>query len=191
MASFHSRPTAEPRPMVRKIFLSPQFCFHGPPTFLTSISSLHPIFYIISPPHPIFYIISPPHPIFCIISPPHPSSISSLLPIHLLYHLSSPSHLLYHLTPPHPILSVPIPLIYSSPSQCFSSTADTDGMVKVLSDAKTDRLLGVHIIGSVSLPITSLACILSVHLGHDLRGPSFFMLTVTLFPSKVTYQLTN
>lgn len=29
-------------------------------------------------------------------------------------------------------------------------TADTDGMVKVLSDAKTDRILGVHIIGSVS-----------------------------------------
>lgn len=29
--------------------------------------------------------------------------------------------------------------------------ADTDGMVKVLSDAKTDRILGVHIIGSVSL----------------------------------------
>ena len=29
-------------------------------------------------------------------------------------------------------------------------TADTDGFVKVLSDAKTDRVLGVHIIGSVS-----------------------------------------
>lgn len=30
------------------------------------------------------------------------------------------------------------------------SLADTDGMVKVLSDAKTDRILGVHIIGYVS-----------------------------------------
>jgi len=28
--------------------------------------------------------------------------------------------------------------------------ADTDGMVKVLSDKTSDRLLGVHIIGSVS-----------------------------------------
>ena len=28
--------------------------------------------------------------------------------------------------------------------------ADTDGLVKVLSDAKTDRILGVHIVGSVS-----------------------------------------
>ena len=27
---------------------------------------------------------------------------------------------------------------------------DTDGLVKVLSDAKTDRVLGVHIIGSMS-----------------------------------------
>ena len=32
-------------------------------------------------------------------------------------------------------------------------SADTDGMVKVLSDAKTDRILGVHIIGAVSLPL--------------------------------------
>ena len=31
--------------------------------------------------------------------------------------------------------------------------ADTDGFVKVLSDAQTDRVLGVHIIGSVSPPI--------------------------------------
>ena len=28
--------------------------------------------------------------------------------------------------------------------------ADTDGMVKVLSDKTSDRLLGVHIIGAVS-----------------------------------------
>ena len=28
--------------------------------------------------------------------------------------------------------------------------ADTDGMVKVLSDSKTDRILGIHIVGSVS-----------------------------------------
>ena len=27
---------------------------------------------------------------------------------------------------------------------------DTDGMIKVLGDKETDRLLGVHIIGSVS-----------------------------------------
>ena len=32
----------------------------------------------------------------------------------------------------------------------FVCTADTDGMVKVLSDSKTDRILGVHIVGSVS-----------------------------------------
>ena len=35
------------------------------------------------------------------------------------------------------------------PPPSFPS-ADTDGLVKVLSDAKTDGVLGVHIIGSVS-----------------------------------------
>ena len=35
--------------------------------------------------------------------------------------------------------------------------ADTDGMVKVLSDAKTDRILGVHIIGSVSIKLIHVA----------------------------------
>ena len=44
------------------------------------------------------------------------------------------------------------PLPLSSPP--LLSPADTDGLVKVLSDAKTDRVLGVHIIGSVSLTIT-------------------------------------
>lgn len=42
---------------------------------------------------------------------------------------------------------------YSIPCVCCLplSVADTDGMVKVLSDSKTDRILGVHIVGSVSL----------------------------------------
>ena len=31
---------------------------------------------------------------------------------------------------------------------------DTDGFVKVLSDAKTDRILGIHMIGSVSLSLS-------------------------------------
>lgn len=31
-------------------------------------------------------------------------------------------------------------------------TVDTEGFVKVLSDKKTDRMLGVHMIGSVSDP---------------------------------------
>ncbi len=39
---------------------------------------------------------------------------------------------------------------YCYPDATPTFTADTDGMVKVLSDAKTDRILGVHIIGSVS-----------------------------------------
>ena len=30
----------------------------------------------------------------------------------------------------------------------FSFSADTDGLVKMLSDAETDRILGAHIIGS-------------------------------------------
>ena len=29
-------------------------------------------------------------------------------------------------------------------------TVDTDGFIKVLSDANTDRILGIHMIGSVS-----------------------------------------
>ena len=37
--------------------------------------------------------------------------------------------------------------------------ADTDGLVKVLSDAKTDRILGVHIVGSVSWPKLWPVCI--------------------------------
>ena len=32
----------------------------------------------------------------------------------------------------------------------YVCTADTDGFVKVLSDAETDRILGIHMIGSVS-----------------------------------------
>ena len=32
----------------------------------------------------------------------------------------------------------------------YACTADTDGFVKVLSDAETDRILGIHMIGSVS-----------------------------------------
>ena len=38
---------------------------------------------------------------------------------------------------------------------------DADGMVKVLADAETDRLLGCHIVGSVSIflePPTDLGC---------------------------------
>ena len=35
------------------------------------------------------------------------------------------------------------------------TTADADGLVKLLSDAKTDRILGVHIIGSVSILISA------------------------------------
>ena len=31
---------------------------------------------------------------------------------------------------------------------------DTDGFVKVLSDAKTDRILGIHMIGSVSVSLS-------------------------------------
>ena len=34
---------------------------------------------------------------------------------------------------------------------CNTFTVDTDGFVKVLSDAKTDRILGVHMIGAVSV----------------------------------------
>ena len=33
----------------------------------------------------------------------------------------------------------------------FVFVADTDGFVKVLSDADTDRILGIHMIGSVSI----------------------------------------
>ena len=33
----------------------------------------------------------------------------------------------------------------------MSFVADTDGLVKILSDKKTDRMLGAHIVGSVSL----------------------------------------
>ena len=36
-----------------------------------------------------------------------------------------------------------------------SLVADTDGLVKVISDAKTDRILGVHIVGSVSHSLIS------------------------------------
>jgi len=54
------------------------------------------------------------------------------------------------------------------------TTADADGLVKLLSDAKTDRILGVHIIGSVSIlisactphphiPSTSAPCTSHVH----------------------------
>ena len=39
------------------------------------------------------------------------------------------------------------PLMANSRANCNS---ETDGMVKVLSDKKSDRLLGAHIIGSVS-----------------------------------------
>lgn len=35
----------------------------------------------------------------------------------------------------------------------FHVTADTDGFIKVLSDATTDRILGIHMIGSVSLQV--------------------------------------
>ena len=31
-----------------------------------------------------------------------------------------------------------------------SLAADTDGLVKIISDKKTDRMLGAHIVGSVS-----------------------------------------
>lgn len=34
---------------------------------------------------------------------------------------------------------------------------DTDGMIKVIGHKETDRLLGVHMIGSVSLPSTLLS----------------------------------
>ena len=36
--------------------------------------------------------------------------------------------------------------------------ADTDGLVKVLSDAKTDRILGVHIVGTVSRELGERDC---------------------------------
>ena len=54
-------------------------------------------------------------------------------------------------------LSLSVLIIVSCASHCnfpmhvsLLSLADTDGLVKVISDAKTDRVLGVHIIGSVS-----------------------------------------
>lgn len=39
------------------------------------------------------------------------------------------------------------PLVANSRAKCND---DTDGLVKVLGDKKTDRLLGAHIVGSVS-----------------------------------------
>lgn len=35
-----------------------------------------------------------------------------------------------------------------SSNDSYSSSGDTDGLVKMLSDAATDRILGAHIIGS-------------------------------------------
>ena len=51
-----------------------------------------------------------------------------------------------------PVCHVSLPPSPPPPSPPFVclTVADTDGMVKVLSDSKTDRILGVHIIGSVS-----------------------------------------
>jgi dihydrolipoamide dehydrogenase len=40
---------------------------------------------------------------------------------------------------------------------------DTDGLVKVLADKKTDRMLGTHIIGPVSL---------SIHFFHERQNPT-------------------
>ena len=40
------------------------------------------------------------------------------------------------------------PLLANSRAKC---NQDTDGLVKILGDKKTDRLLGAHIIGSVSI----------------------------------------
>ena len=39
------------------------------------------------------------------------------------------------------------PLLANSRAKCNN---DTDGFVKILGDKKTDRLLGAHIVGSVS-----------------------------------------
>jgi len=36
---------------------------------------------------------------------------------------------------------------FTATSRARTTTADTDGFVKILADAKTDRILGVHIIG--------------------------------------------
>lgn len=53
---------------------------------------------------------------------------------------------------------------------------DTDGFVKVLADKKTDRILGTHIISSVSLRSTSgielLSRQLDSHFMSDLVSPS-------------------
>ena len=40
----------------------------------------------------------------------------------------------------------------------MDETDDADGFVKFLSDAKTDRLLGVHLVCSVCISIVDIAC---------------------------------
>ena len=56
------------------------------------------------------------------------------------------------------------------------TNADTDGFVKVLTDAATDKLLGVHIINSAVPPLSTLPPFPSLPTSLDV-GSGFFSLT--------------
>ena len=77
--------------------------------------------------------------------------------------------------------------IYSAHEVIITSCyiADTDGMVKVLSDKKTDRILGVHIIGSVSHVIHTLT------LSHPHTVTLTLSHTHTITPSQTAGELIN
>ena len=69
------------------------------------------------------------------------------------------------------------------------TTADADGLVKLLSDAKTDRILGVHIIGSVSILIS--ACTPHQHIPSTSAPCTSHVHTLVPTPTQTAGELIN